>query len=138
MRLSPIAIEDHPRKTDGAVAYELPGMDDRSALLLASLGVDPVDVYSVASHAKPSSPHASGWQEVLTKAMSGIGIEVHVVSGFVRSSGKEAFRKYCWLEGRLPEGNRLVMDVSPNGIKIRAGSVPEYVLPSKYSNIIFE
>lgn len=138
MRLSPVATEDHPHGIDGTVAYELPGMDDKSALLLVSLGVDPVDIYSVASHAKPSSPHASGWQEVLARGMSGIGIEVRAVSGFVRSSGKDAFRKYCWLEGRLPEGNRLVMDISPNGIKIRAGSVPEYVLPSKYSNIIFE
>jgi hypothetical protein len=138
MRLAPIVEEAHPYKIDGAVSYELSGMDDKSAMLLASLGVDPVDIYSIASYAKPSSPNALGWEEILAKAMSGIGIEIYPVAGFVRSSGKEAFCNHCWLEGRLPEGNRLVVDVSPNGIKIRAGSTPEYILPSKYSNIVFE
>lgn len=137
MRLMPA-----PSPTPGAkgmVVYALPGMDVETVRTLCAVGVDPVTVFSLASHARPASETAKGWEENLVNSLKGIGIEAHVVDGFSPDEeSTKAFRKRRWVEGRLRDGCRLVIDASPRKILVMAGSVDEYVVPSPESKLVFE
>lgn len=128
------------KRVDGMVSYSLPGMDDATVIALSLLGIDPVTLYSMASHAKPASPEAGWWQEPLLKSLAGMGINAYVAKGFAKNSGPDtlAFVPHKWLEARLPGGARLVMDVGDSGITIRAGDPEDYILPSPDAKIVFE
>ena len=99
--------------------YSLPGMDEETCSVLVGAGVDPVDLYSLASHFAPSSPKAEGWQGGMISALASLGIKASVASGKAVRDGK--FGKKSWIEGRVG-GSRLVIDVEPGRLEIRAGN----------------
>jgi hypothetical protein len=138
-----MVLEDSAEDFSGnAVVYSLPGMDDESVSALNAAGVDPVTVYSVASHSQPLSDVASGWEESLSRSYEQMGIPVRKTSGFVyqdegdQDEGDYAFVPGEWFEGRLPGGGRLVVEVSPKKISVRAGNADDYVPAGK--RIVFE
>jgi hypothetical protein len=135
-----MAAPEEPQRIDGMVAYSLPGMDNETVLALSTLGIDPVSVYTIASHGQPASPSAEWWEDRLIQSLKGMGINAYVAKGFVKNSSEDslAFVPHKWLEARLPGGSRLVMDVGPQSLTIRAGDPEDYVLPSPDSSIVFE
>lgn len=112
------------------VVYSLPGMDEETCSVLASAGVDPVDLYALASHHAPSSPYSEGWQDSLIEALSSMGVDAVVVDGHALRDGK--FGKSKWIEGRVG-GNRLVVDLGPGRLEIRAGNPWTHVAGSSFS-----
>lgn len=134
MRLMTLPGDAPP--VEGMVVYQLPGMDEKSVNVLNSLGIDPVTVHSLASHAMPASDSVGGWEDVLTNSFARLGIPISKTSGFVYQEGPEAFSKGEWFEGRLPERGRLVIDMGPSKLVIRAGDVDDYLVPSR--RLIFE
>lgn len=128
-----------PKRGNGMVVYSLPGMDGDTAQVLSGAGIDPVTLYALASHYKPASPSIGGWLDNLIKALEHMGIRAHKVSGYtVAEDGEEAFRKRDWLESKLASGARLVMDIDPRQILIKAGDLDDYVLPDPQPKIVIE
>jgi len=111
----------------GMVVYSLPWLDDQSIEVLSQVGVDPVSLSSLVSHFIPYSDKQQGWEHELTSALSSLGIRPRRVSGHVLDDKK--FKKGAWLEARLPFNNRLVLDIQPGKVTIRAGAADEYVSP---------
>jgi hypothetical protein len=125
MTLMPEPRAERPKI--GSVSYELPGFDSESVAVMCRLGVDPVNVSGLASHFAPSSDSQGGWRDALVSALRGLGLRAKQVSGMAPNASGELGTK-SWIEARLPLGNRLVVDVSPSRMVIRAGPVDEYVL----------
>ena len=98
--------------------YSLPGMDEETCSVLVGAGVDPVDLYALASHFAPSSPKAEGWEGGMIGALASLGIKASMTSGKASRDGK--FSRKSWIEGRVG-GSRLVIDVEPGHLEIRAG-----------------
>lgn len=111
------------------VLYATPGMKDDAIEMLSSFGIDPVSVYSLASHCRPTSAQSLGWREKMVAAMEGQGLRGGFVSGYVE--GVDVFEPKEWFEARLPNGARLVIDASHSGLRILAGDAEEYVVPSE-------
>lgn len=99
--------------------YSLPGMDEETCSLLVGGGVDPVDLYSLASHFAPPSEKSEGWERDLIHALGSLGIQARHVKGRSLREGK--FSSRSWIEGRVG-GSRLVIDVEPGRLEIRAGN----------------
>ncbi len=135
-----MSAPEAPKRVDGMVSYSLPGMDNDTVLALSVLGIDPVSIYTLASHGRPASPSAEWWEDRLIKSLAGLGINAYMAKGFVKNSGQDslAFVPHKWFEARLPGGSRLVMDVGPEHLTIRAGNPEDYILPSPDSSIVFE
>lgn len=134
MRLLPQPGEAPPVK--GMVTYNLPGMDDETVLALNALGIDPVTVHALASHAKPASGKARGWQDTLKSSFRDIGLPLKEVSGYVYAGGRRPFVSKEWFEASLPEGGRLVLELGSSRMAIRAGEADDYIVPSK--PLVFE
>jgi hypothetical protein len=128
-----------PSSIEGMVVYSLPGIDESAARTLSSLGIDPVTIYSLASHAKPPQAGAKGWEDVLIGSLSRLGLRPRKAHGYLRNrDGKKAFSPRIWVEARLPSGNRLVIDMHESGPRIEAGSAIDYVLHTNYAHLILE
>lgn len=133
------APTEQPALREGMVVYSLPGMDGDTAQILSGAGIDPVTLYALASHYKPAAPSIEGWTDNLIKALAHMGVNAKKVSGFtVAEDGEEAFKKRDWLESKLASGARLVLDIDPRQIVIRAGDIDDYVLPDPQPKIIIE
>lgn len=130
----------HERSHDGEVVYSLPGMDAETVHVLSSIGIDPVSVYSLASHAMPASPKDEGWHDRLAMALESIGLKASKAHGYVadESDPTLAFRRGAWVEARLQDGARLVVDASQGRLVVRAGDADDYVLSSPESEIVME
>lgn len=126
-------IMEAPRQSSsggGMVVYSLPGMDDETVLLLSAAGVDPVSLYSLASHNRPASANATGSLEHMINSMSALGLHGDVIKGYVPAEGgEEAFSPKEWIEAQLATGARLVVDLDPHGLRIKAGETDEYIHP---------
>jgi len=107
------------------MTYSLPGMDEDTCSLLVGGGVDPVDLYSLASHFAPPSEKSDGWERGLINALGSLGIKARSVKGRALREGK--FSNKSWIEGRVG-GSRLVIDVEPGRIEIRAGNPWTHVM----------
>lgn len=131
MRL--MAAPGETKDGSGMVVYSLPGMDDETVLILSASGVDPVSLYSLASHHKPAADNMHGSLQNIIASMGAMGIQATVIKGFVpksEDSTSEAFVPREWVEAKLPNGARLVIDVSPSTMIIRAGD-PEQYIPAR-------
>lgn len=128
MRLMTVSCP--PPSIGGTVVYRLPGLEESAAKVLSSAGIDPVTIYSLASFAKPAFPLAGGWEGVLLRSLSSLGLNAKKVSGYVRKGeGKPAFSVCHWVEAKLPKGNRLVIEMTQSGPRIHAGRAKDYVVP---------
>lgn len=122
----------------GMVVYSLPGMDDESVMALSACGLDPVTIYSLASHHRPAAPNAMGWKEDLVNSLILAGVPAKLTKGYVSMpDGDLAFQQHEWIEAGLPNGARLVVDVAYT-MKIVAGDPDEYILPDPQPNIEVE
>lgn len=119
-----------PKVSDPERGYVLDGMDDRTAKLLSGFGHDPVSLYSVVSHWRPASPSATEWLRPMMERIEGLGIKTSITKGFKETDeGELAFLPHSWLEARLPDRCRLVIDVGFDRLAIVAGEAEEYVKP---------
>lgn len=119
--------------------YSLPGMDDETVLALSSAGVDPVSLYSLASHHKPSAHRIEGGLSNMVRSMASLGLQAKIVEGFVPSAeGDEAFARKMWIESRLATGARLVVDLDAAAIRIKAGDADDYIVPMLVPKIEIE
>lgn len=116
-------------RSDDMIVYSMPGMDDKTVLILSAAGVDPVSLYSLATHHSPASDTAMGGLENMVTSMASLGLQGTIIKGFVPSTGDFAFEHKEWVETRLATGARLVVDLDPSGLKIHAGSVEDYIKP---------
>jgi hypothetical protein len=128
-----------PQPKAGEVVYSLPGMGADTIALLASLGVDPVNLYAVASTRVPAR-EGEGMDEDFAKAMAAIDVPGKVVRGFAPAGDDSvlAFVPRKWFEARLPYGNRLVVDLTTKGPRIEAGEAPDYLLRPQYTDVPLE
>lgn len=135
-------IMDAPERTQqkvGMFVYSLPGMDDETVLMLSAAGVDPVSLYSLASHHKPSSSSAKGGLENMVVSMSALGLEGKVIVGYVSDDTvEEPFSKKQWIESRLATGARLIVDLDAAEVRIKAGSAEDYIVPVNEPRILIE
>lgn len=126
-------IQEAPKEAafgqSGMVVYSLPGMDDKTVLMLSAGGVDPVSLYSLATHNLPAAAAVQGGLENMIESMSKLGLSGSVVRGFVPSSGEEAFTRKEWIEAQLATGARLVVDLDPEQLIIKAGDIDDYIKP---------
>jgi hypothetical protein len=111
----------------GAMAYELGGVDEESVAVMCRVGVDPVNVVGLASHFAPSSPSQEGWRDALVAALRGLGLPAKEERG-IAPLGNGSLGPKSWIEARLPLGNRLVLDLTPGKMIVRAGLVDDYVV----------
>lgn len=120
-------------------AYVLDGMDAGTVAVLSEFGIDPVNLYCIASHFRPASPMASGWQAGLAAKLADIGVQTTMQRGFrERNEGRNAFEKCEWIEARLPDHGRIVFDVGFERIRIVAGDADEYVREDSSASLTFE
>ena len=134
MRLMP-APEASPMPDD-AETYSLPGMDKGEVGLLLSSGVDPVNLYSVAStYAAPKTATVN--ESKFVEAMSDVGVDGEFVDGFAEDEDM-VYVPWRWFEANLPFGNRLVVDLEGSSPKIGVGAVPEYVLLPQFTDVPIE
>lgn len=123
----------------GMFVYSLPGMDNETVLMLSAAGVDPVSLYSLASHHKPSSETAKGGLANMVESMSTLGLQGKIITGFVSSdNAEEAFSRKDWIEAKLATGARLVVDLGSEQILIKAGSADDYIIPVNEPRIFIE
>jgi hypothetical protein len=109
--------------------YVLDGMDEKTVRILSAVGIDPVNVYSLVSFCRPSSPVAKGWQDRLIHKISQIGIKLKKQDGYKEcKEGIKAFEKSSWLEGNLPDNARFIVDIGCSHFRIAAGDVEEYIV----------
>jgi len=121
------------------VTYSMPGMDGETVERLSSAGIDPVTVYSVASCHRPPSKAAEGWKEPLLESLAKVGLIARPVKGFVHADdGEDAFAEHEWIEARLYDGSRLVVDVTPQGVRIVSGEADDYIVPQDFPEIEIE
>ena len=121
------------------VTYSMPGMNGETVERLSAAGIDPVTVYSVASCHRPPSKNAEGWKDALLKSLAKVGVAGSLVKGYVpATSGNEAFSEYEWIEARLYDGSRLIIDVTPEGVRVISGESEEYVVPQGMPDIEIE
>ena len=123
----------------GDVTYSLPGIDEESALMLDSMGHDPVSLFSLASTLVPPS-HGVKWSESeFIKAMVTLGIKGKFVDGFAKEEeGDLAFIPKRWFEASLPYGERLVIDTVPGAIEIVAGRARDYMYLPEFTEVAVE
>jgi len=129
------------QRVDGMVSYSLPGMDEAAVYALSAAGIDPVTLYSVVSHARPGSAAATGWMDNMVKSLAAIGVHAHPTKGYVRNDdehSKLAFAHGEWIEAKLPEGGRLVIDTGADKVTVRAGDVDGYIVPAHEARVAFE
>jgi len=132
-RLMP-APDEEPM--DDVKSYSVPGMTKEASSKLISLGVDPVDLYSVVFTMTP--PRGSNVEEKnLTEAMSNLGVDGEFVDGFAENEDSVYVPKR-WFEANLPFGNRLIVDASNGKPKIAVGIAPEYVLLPEFTDVFAE
>ena len=124
----------------GMVAYSLPGMDDQAVIMLSAAGIDPVTLYSLASHHQPGSHGSHGHVDGLIKSLSAVGVEGKLVQGYVPAGddSADAYKHGEWIEASLPTGARLTVELRPDGIVIKAGDPDEYILPDEQPYIELE
>lgn len=108
------------------VLYATPGMRDDAIEMLSSMGIDPVSVYAMASHCRPASSQALGWREKLVDSMASMGLPGAFTNGFAERD--DGFMPCEWFESRLPNGYRLIVDLSHRDPTVMAGIVDEYVV----------
>jgi len=120
----------------GDVIYSTPGMDSKTVKLLTAFEVDPVTLYSLASHCLPSSSKSEGWKDLLKKAMKSMGLNGAFQNGYVETDSY--FEPKEWFEMRLAGGMRIIIDYSDSKLKIEAGEAEEYVVPSKFPIVLDE
>lgn len=135
-------LMDAPKQAEtgkGMIVYNLPGMDDQTVLILSGSGIDPVSLYSLASMHNPASDALSGALQNMIKSMSNLGLHGSVVVGYAPTDGEEsAFGSKQWIEAKLQTGARLIVDLSPEGMKIIAGDSEDYILPINQPKIEIE
>lgn len=114
--------------TQGMVVYSLPGMDDETVLILSASGVDPVSLYSMASHFKPAGGKSNA-MEGMIKSMFDLGLNGHIIKGYIpNEKSEDAFAPAEWIEAKLHTGARLIVDLE--NMTIKAGDIDNYIKPS--------
>jgi len=114
----------------GMVVYQLPGMDEQTVMVLSASGVDPVSLYSMASHFKPAAKNAKGALERMIDSMAALGLHATMIKGFVPSEdGDHAFTHREWIQAKLPSGERLIVDFDADKLIIKAGDTDDYIEP---------
>jgi hypothetical protein len=117
-------------------AYSLSGMTKEASSRLLSLGVDPVDLYSVVFTMTP--PRGSKIEEAsLSSAMENLGLDGEFVDGFAENEDAVYIPKR-WFEASLPFGNRLIVDAAEGKPNIVVGAAPEYVLIPEFTDVFVE
>jgi len=124
MRIMEAPKEQSTRQ--GMVVYSLPGMSDETVLILNAAGVDPVSLYSIATHYQAPSGKTS--LENVVTSVSSLGIQAKIIKGYVPGE-KEAFVPKEWVEAKLSNGARLVIDIQLEKPMIMTGEVEEYIAP---------
>jgi hypothetical protein len=123
----------------GDVVYSLPGVDEKSAMMLDSMGYDPVSVYSLASTLVPPSKGIKWSEQEFSKSMQTLGVKGKFVDGFAKEEkGDLAFVPKRWFEASLPYGERLVIDTAPGAIKIVAGRAKDYMYLPEFTEVAVE
>lgn len=123
----------------GDVVYSLPGVDEDSAMLLDSMGYDPVSVFSLASTLVPPTLGVKWSESEFVKAMRTLGVNGKFVDGFAKEEeGDVAFVPKRWFEASLPYGERLVIDTVPRSIKIVAGRAQDYMYMPEFTEVAVE
>lgn len=133
-RLMPAPDEYDP--THGIESYSVSGMTKEASSKLVSLGVDPVDLYSVVFTMTPplgSKPE----EKMFVESMNGLGIDGEFVDGFAENEDLVYVPKR-WFEANLPFGNRLVIDAAGGKPNIVVGAAPEYVLMPEFTDVFVE
>jgi len=118
----------------GDVIYSTPGMDSKTVKLLTAFDIDPVTLYSLASHCLPSTLKAEGWKDLLKKAMKSIGLNGVFKNGYIETDSY--FEPKEWFEVRLAGGMRIIIDYSDSKLKVEAGEAEEYVVPAKFPIVL--
>lgn len=136
-RLLPLSAGEPSPSGGGLVAYSLPSLDDESVLVLSDNAIDPVTLDAFASHHCPPHRQAEGWENGFVKALEAVfGVKGRLVRGYAREeNGASAFRQSTWIEGRLPDGDRLVIEPQYPKWVIRAGDAEDYIVPSHVPDI---
>ncbi len=114
----------------GMVVYQLPGMNEETVMTLSASGIDPVSLYSMASHFKPAANNAKGSLEKMIDSMAALGLHGNVIKGFIPSDeGEDAFKHHEWIQAKLPSGERLIIDFDANKLIINVGDTEDYIEP---------
>jgi hypothetical protein len=113
----------------GMVVYQLPGMDEHTVMVLSASGIDPVSLYSMASHFKPAATNSKGSLERMIDSMASLGLHANIIKGFVPDDGEHAFKHQEWIQAKLPSGDRLIIDFDSNRLIIKAGDTEDYIEP---------
>ena len=138
MRL--MAAPEVASQQQNVITYSMPGMGGETVERLSSAGIDPVTIYSIASCYRPPSKATDGWRDPLLASLAKVGLQARFVKGFIpNQEGREAFASHDWIEARLYDGSRLVIDVSAAGVRIVSGEEAEdYVVPQEFPAVEFE
>jgi len=134
-----MAAPERNQQKVGMFIYSLPGMDDETVLMLSAAGVDPVSLYSLASLHAPASDTIKGGLSNMVVSMESLGLQGKIINGFVPSENTEdAFAQKEWVEVQLATGARLIVDLDAAGIRIKAGTADDYIVPVSEPRIYIE
>jgi hypothetical protein len=127
---------DRKAISEGDVIYATPGMDSKTIKLLSIFNIDPITVYSLATHCLPVGQKIDGWKDKLQRSMANIGITGSFKKGYTETDSY--FEPNEWFESKLPSGLRIIIDFSDSKPKVIAGEAEEYVNPSDFPILIDE
>lgn len=116
----------------GDVIYSTPGMDSKTIKLLSAFSIDPITLYSLATHCFAYGEKDFGGKEKLKESIRNIGLKGTFVKGYTETDSY--FEPSEWFEARLPSGMRVILDFSDSKLNIIAGEAEEYIIPSEIIN----